>query len=538
MKAKYQDEQLKVFQVPALNGGYNAYTNSKTAIEDSEMPYGFNVQVDDTFTGITPVNGSVRVSGEIASGYAVKHLHIHRTDAGEEVIGIAGQVIKKTIPTVATLTGVTPSADQDYMSFQGGLKSYFFNGVDNPIVYDGNYLTSLASNLPTNGCGMVASYTYRRCFVRDKVKKDTLWYSGMYSPEDSRNFLMNFVTGGDNYAGYYTHRGGSGVEITSLFEVNGVLHFGTNQGEICSVTIAATTGITNSVSLSVQTVVNGSGVSSPFSPVQIGTDLHYFYDTGWYSLGYQQLFGNLLRASVLSKRVKPELGSVLHKNKLSACVYKDTAYISYGNGARNDTVLKLSFKDRNYQYSNWSAPIKGWNVSKFVVYTDNSGNKHLYGGSSLSTDSYIYEYDVENDNNSVAYNKVFETKSFDCKSPGVVKYFAFIDVFYSMVYGSLSYEVFIDEDNSISGTRALGNSPTGGFGIGSQIIGTFMVGDEIDDDATMATLKLNNKFRIPCQFKKGQKISIRFSNNNTGETFKINGLAIYYQEGSVYEQTN
>jgi hypothetical protein len=534
--AKYADEQLKEFFVKSLDGGYDNYTQSKTAIDDNAMVgSSYNVEVDETFTGVKKTGGSTRVSNEVSSGYAVKHVHIHKTTSGDEVIAISGTTVKKIEPSESALTGVAPTADLDYMSFQGGNNSYFFNGSDAPFYYNGSVLTAIASNLPTNGCGMVATYMYRRAFVVDKINKDQLNFSGMFSPEDTRNFLMNFTTGGDNYAGYYTHRPGSGVHITALFDINGVLYFGTDQGEICSVTIASGTGITNAVSVSVQTVVKGTGVSSPFSPVQIGTDMHYFYDKGWFSLGYQQLFGNLLRASVLSKRYKPEFSTILHKDKVAACIFNDTAYISYGSGAYNNRVVKLSFKDRNFQLSAWSAPISGWNVSKWVVYTDTAGVKHLYGGSSLSTDSYVYEYEVGLNNQGAAVDSMVEFKAFDCGLPGQVKYFAFVDIFYSMVYGSLGYEFLIDEITSVTGTRQLGNSNEGGIGVGSQMIGEFMVADELDDTATFASLQQNNRIRIPLNFRKGQTITPRLKNAVLGENFKVNAIKIYFQPGSVYE---
>jgi hypothetical protein len=50
--AKYDDEKLNEFYVPALNGGYNNYTQSKTQIEDNEIiGSSQNVEVDETFIG-------------------------------------------------------------------------------------------------------------------------------------------------------------------------------------------------------------------------------------------------------------------------------------------------------------------------------------------------------------------------------------------------------------------------------------------------------------------------------------------------------
>jgi len=130
---------------------------------------------------------------------------------------------------------------------------------------------------------------------------------------------------------------------------------------------------------------------------------------------------------------------------------------------------------------------------------------------------------------------VFETKSTDCNKPGLVKRFAFIDVFYSMLFGSLTYEVFLDETSSITGTVQIGNSLSQPVGLGSQVFGSFLTGAEYDAGTTFADLQLNSQFRIECQYTPGYKVSVRFSNNVTGELFKINGISVHYLDGSVYE---
>jgi hypothetical protein len=184
----------------------------------------------------------------------------------------------------------------------------------------------------------------------------------------------------------------------------------------------------------------------------------------------------------------------------------------------------------------WSAPIVGWNVNKWAIYTDSTGVKHLYGASSLSSDSYIYEYDTGSNNQGVAVNASFETKSFDCKKPGQIKYFAFAFVFYKMVYGALSYQAFIDETEAISEIKLLGNSTDKGAGSGSMPSGSKSSGSNYDPNTTFASLQQNNKIIVPLNFKRGEKISFRFSNSNINETFEITGIKIFFQDGSIFEQ--
>ena len=149
--------------------------------------------------------------------------------------------------------------------------------------------------------------------------------------------------------------------------------------------------------------------------------------------------------------------------------------------------------------------------------------------------SHIYQLESGTDDDGVAIDAMFETKSTDCGLPGLVKRFAFIEVFYSMVYGTLSYEVKIDETTSTTGSQQLGNSTSRPVGIGSMGIGSFVVGSEYDSSTEFADLAQNSSFTIDCGFEEGKRIAVKFFNSSAGEQFKINGIKIWFKEGSPYE---
>jgi len=530
--------KLKPFRIKDFSGGYNSFLSSKTDISDNEIPYGQNCEVDETFTSFQKVGGSKRVSEEVAEGYAVKHLHIYKkADGSEEEIAISGAVVRKTLPDDAVLSGFTPTADLDYTSFNGDdSNAYFFNGTDNPFYYDGSDLTEITSDLPTNGCGTIAINYSRSAYVRNKTDLSRLDFSGMYYPESAEapdNF-MNFTSGASVYGGYL--RFPQGQVITCLYETPDGMLVGTKEGNIYKCVPDGDTGLSNARSHSIQMIVKGTGVSSIKSIFQVGNDVLFFFNKGYYSLGYQQLFGNILRASVLSKKVTPEFTNV-NKEAVSAIFFNDYGYIAYGN-THNNRAMKLAFRDKNYQISAWSTPIVGWNVHCWEVYTDSDGVKHLHGGSSLNTDSYVYEYDTGTDNNGEAIDAFFEIKSTDCKLPGIMKYFAFLDAPYSMIYGVVDYEVFLDEVSSITGKLSVGNSQSKPAGSGSLPSGTKASGMNIDPNTTFASLKQNDRLPIDCGFEPGKTITVRFSNNNLGESFKINGAEIYFQPGDVWDGRN
>jgi len=532
-QSKYADDALKSFSLKGYDGGYNSFQNSKRDTADNEYAYGQNVENDDSFLYLQKTHGETKINTEISNGYAVKHLFVHRKSTGNELIAVAGATIKVILPSVSTLSGVTPTADLYYTTFQGDDdRTYFFNGTDDPFYYDGSTLTAISTNLPTNGCGEVAINYARRCYTVNKTDKSRIDFSGQYYPEYSAGSISNFMDfRSASYGGYF--RLPRGQEITTLYESLDGLLIGTSTGEIYMCVPNGDTGISDALTHSVTLKAKGVGISSNKSVSQVANDQVFFYDKGIYSLGYQQLFGNLLRAAKLSKKVDPEFTNAV-KNKVASAFFNDKLYIAYGTGSYNNKLIKLLFRDKNYQISSWSAPQTGFNISSFAIYTESNGTKHLYAASDLSTDSYVYELDNTLSLAGLGINSVFETKSTDCKTP-VVKYFGFIDVPYAMVYGSLTYEVIIDETNKITDTLQLGNSSDKGAGSGSMPTGSKPSGANYDINSTFASLKQNDTFRIDCNFERGKVISVRFSNSNANEDFKIGTPVFYYQEGSIYE---
>ena len=100
----------------------------------------------------------------------------------------------------------------------------------------------------------------------------------------------------------------------------------------------------------------------------------------------------------------------------------------------------------------------------------------------------------------------------------------------------VTYEVWIDEELSLTGQVQIGNSSDKPAGIGSLPIGSFVIGDEYSSDATIASLAKNSFFRIDTSYAEGHRVSVRISNNVASEQFKIDALTFYYTLGDVYEE--
>jgi hypothetical protein len=163
--------------------------------------------------------------------------------------------------------------------------------------------------------------------------------------------------------------------------------------------------------------------------------------------------------------------------------------------------------------------------------------RRLLVGSSNSDDSYVYELESGTDYAGTAINSYFEHKSIDAGLPGRIKYWAFADVFYSLLYGAINYTSYVDENTPISGVQLVGSSSTYtplGY---PQPIGTFPVGLDFLSTVTSTTNATNSHFRIDLEFIEGDKVSTRFSNANIGEQYKIDKIIYYYQISESPYQT-
>lgn len=540
---RYQDDKLSVKEIPSFRKGYSSYTQGKSTCDDEEFPYGVNVVLDNNGSA-TKRAGSTRYGGEVASGKATRGMGILKTSTLNELIVAAGTAWYNNDGTTnSALTGFTFTDNLQTHFCQAGGNLYGANGTDN-LCYtnNGTSVTEISSN---GNKGLWPVFYNQRLYMTNTANPDRIYYSNPYAIDLTASpptiTWTNFATFNTDLsatpkknAGYITLFPGSGVEITRLFLDNSAgsdyLYAYTKSHGIWRISASATANSDGSINHNVSQVVTNYGATSGRSVIKVGND-QWFYDRdNYYSLGEVAQYQNI-RVSTKTGRVRTEIASFANKSNVASGFYKDKLYISYQNGSYNDRILVYDVR-----LNAWGAPIEGINANDFIEYEDDSGVRRFLVGSSNSSDSYIYELESGTDDQATAVSATFETKSTDCDKPGLIKYFAFIDVFYTMVYGVLTYEVFIDEVSSVTGQVQLGNSSDYPAGVGSLPIGSFTIGNEFDPNTTFASLQQNNSFRIDCNYTEGKKISVRFTNNVTGEQFKIDKLNIWYIQGDVQQQ--
>jgi hypothetical protein len=539
-KSKFVDDELIAYPLKDFRGGYNSYTGSKSNIDDNEIPVGKNAELDDNGS-VTKVLGTSTYGAEIASGKAITGMGWLKNSSHNKVIVSAGTGWYYNNGTSTTaLTGVT---------FTTSLKTYFFQALDRLYgvnATDTIAYTSDASTITTqsNGrAGISPIFFNQRIYLIDATT-GRIWYSCAYTvttdvtPDISVGFFGDFntkLTGtvGVDFkdAGFVELMPKGGVEPTNLTVFGNTIKIQTKNHGVWEMT-PTTKNTDNSVAHIVTQKVMKSTAPSPKGVAINGADIWFYTGQGLTSYGEVAQYQSP-RPTAKSARIRSEMNSVADalKSEVALYTYNEKVYIAYGTGTYNDHLIKY-----DNRLNAFSTPIMGVNISCFLEYVDNNNVRRLLAGSSLSTDSYVYELESGTSYAGTAIDSYFEHKSIDAGRPGLIKYWAFADVFYTLLYGQISYTSYVDESTAISGVQVVGSSSTITVLGYPQPIGTFPVGYEFLSTASGTSSATNGRFRIDLEFTEGDKISTRFSNANLGEQYKIDKIIYYFQPAeSIYQ---
>lgn len=531
--------KLQDFPVPNFRGGYNSYTASKSNIGDNEIPLGSNAALDDNGS-MSKVAGKSVFGAQINSGHAVLGGGTLKNTSNNKVIVSSGTTwyyVNGIAATSTALTGTTFTTDLDTDFEQAVDRLYGANGTDN-LAYttDGATITSVSSN---GNIGRWPVSFNTRLYMTNTANPDRIYYSNPYSYDTATasyaisnfgTFNTDLTTTPKKNAGFIILLPGGGVEIVRLYKDGDYLYAYTKRHGTWKIGAVSAANADGSIAHTISQTSTAGNCISGRSVVKNQND-QWFYNDGYYSFGEVATFQSP-RQSTQSGRIRSELNSVATagKPKVAATLYKERIYIAYQVGTYNDRVV--IFDNR---IGAFSTPISGINASWFAEYIDDNGVRRLLAGSSKSTDSFVYELESGTSFAGTAITSFFETKSFDCGRPGLIKRFAFIDVFYSLLVGRITYTVYTDENTQIAtDSIQIGSSATTTSGIGSLAIGTFPVGMEYASSGVVS-VATNSKFRIDCGFADGKKVSVRITNNNLAEQYKVDSMKIYYKPGSIYE---
>lgn len=541
-----EDSPLKQKELKDFSGGYNSYSASRLLVKDNEIPQGASNVVLDDNGSVTKRGGKVAFGAEISSGHSIMGMGLLKNSTYNSVIVACNTSwYKVTSSTKTALTGVTFTADKQttFNNFDG--KLWGANNTDD-LAYtsDNSTVVSISSN---GNIGMWPTYYNGRIYMTNASNPDRVYYSNgvsidlstsppTYTGLDTANlFNTNLSASPKKNAGYFNLLPGGGVVITRLFKDNSngtdYLFAHTKEHGIWRISPVANNSDGTLAHSIVQFIPNG-GVPAGLSVVKANNDQWLYDGYNFSTLGDVATYLNP-RITPKGGRVKSEVVSIANSGRslVAGGFYNSKLYFAYQSGSYNDRVIIY-----DTILNAWSSPLTNWNISSFMVYEEDDGTRRFLGGSSDSSDSYVYQIDTGTSDVSSGIDASFTTKSTNCDKPGLIKRLGFVDVFYGMVFGTLDYQVYADETLAVTGSLQLGNTTSNTVGIGSVGVGDHAVGSDYPADTTFASLAQNDSFRIECEYTAGKRFSVYFSNSNPGENFKINSVSFWYLEGNIYEQ--
>lgn len=531
--------------------GFNSYSSGKSTIEDNEIPYGLNMFLDNTGSASKRL-GRTKFGTQISAGHAIYGMGIlNNTTYNKLIVASNTSWYSNDGTNSSALTGVTFTADK-YTHFCQAVDRLYGANNTNQLAYtaDGSTITEQTSN---GNIGDWPVFYNQRLYMTNAQYPDRIYYSNPYSldlganpPVPAYTYFGTFdtslvartkdtdpVNADNKNAGFIILNPGGGVKITRLFKDSQagqeyVYAYTKNHG-IWRVTFNSVL-LDGSLAHNISQLVSSGGCPAGSSIIKVANDQWSYTRDNFNTLGEQATYQNV-RISPKGSRVQNEILTIPPEGRanVAAGFFNSKIYFAYQTGDYNDRYLMYSIP-----LNAWSTPLTG-NFSQFIEWEDTTGAVHFLGGSSNSADSYVYKLESGLSDDTTAINGYFEHKSTDCGLAGQIKRFAFIKVFYTAIFGAITYQVFIDESNPITDTIQVGNSTTYPVGIGTQVIGTFLIGKEYNPNTTFAYVSLNSDFTIDCGYAPGKKISVRFTNNNINESMTIDGDKIFYLEGDIYE---
>lgn len=146
-----------------------------------------------------------------------------------------------------------------------------------------------------------------------------------------------------------------------------------------------------------------------------------------------------------------------------------------------------------------------------------------YGGSSAIGQAYKLNIGTADDDDA-NIESLRVTKDFTANNPLTVKNFRMVEVFGEMTTNtSITATIYIDDQNIGEFVIDSNDIPSGvdaGGGIGTQSIGDFSVGDEVDDDFSSTDERFEFRKRMPIR-QTGYKMRIEFSTDGTSNDYRI-----------------
>lgn len=458
-----------------------------------------------------------------------KGLGVLKTDSLNLLLTISGTALHKLASgTWTSISGATYTSGKEVTFTQARSKIYVWNGTEGGSEFDGTTL-SRPGTMPKARFSIFYNGYHLAAGV--DTQKNRLYISVSTDASDFTNAASTLhnsteVPGASVFAGtgaqFIDIEKDDGDEITGLVKFQDILVIFKKRSTF-QITFAADGTPT------VAAVTRSVGCESHKSIDNVENEVFFFSRNGYYVLGNEPNFFNVIRTNELSSRIHPRIETINRSyfSKIASIYYKSRFWTATPQGGTTTNNEVLTYDRRYFAWSKHDSI----EANHWTVYVDDNNTEHLYYAS--ETENEVYEITESSySDDGAAIDAYFVTKAFDFGNFDILKQFLSVRLMFRQVAGQVSIKIYTDGDTLVKTTAITPAVGTGSGSMGTGLMGEVLMGGE-ESEATITSTTTNVPYEVPIN-KKARTLKIRVSNDRNNENFVLLGIAITYTPYSPY----
>lgn len=425
--------------------------------------------------------------------------------------------------TWTAISGASFTASQEVNFVQGNEKLYIWNGDQAGAVLDNALSLTRLTTAPSAAFGIVYNNTQ---IVSGVTSKPSRVYIADTSGSDMGDFTnasgtlstSGEVPGATVFAGtgakFVDVNPGDGDKVTGFAKFQSVLVIFKERS-----TWQLTFDTSGNTTLS--QISSGSGCVSHKSIDSVENDVFYLSRNGYYVLGNEPNYYNVIRSNELSNRINPTIQTIssTNLNRVCSIFYNFKFYSSIASGGSSYNNKTLTYDRR---YLGWSL-LDHIHANSFTEYIDSAGDRHLYFAA--DDDNEIYEVETGTYNSAgSAISSYWISKAFDAGDFEIYKRWFDITLYFRQILGTITVTIYADNNDIVKQTT-ISSSTTATGSMGTSLIGEELLGGT--GEASDGNSTNNIPYRIKINTK-SRTLKVKVSNENVDESFTMLGFVITY----------
>lgn len=272
-------------------------------------------------------------------------------------------------------------------------------------------------------------------------------------------------------------------------------------------------------------VTKNYGCVSHRSVDNVENDVFFLSRNGFYVLGNEPNYFNVIRTNELSARIHPTIETINPANyeKAAGLFYNYVYYCSIPSGGVTANNQVLTYDRRFQAWSKWSHVL----AESFCVFLNSSNQEEVYFTG--TGDANLYMMSTDYSANGSAIEAQWTSKAFDIGDFNSYKRWIDLTILFRQLVGTVTITVFTD-NGTIAKQTSITSSYTGG-------VGSYMWAEDTfggEPSTTTVTATSNN---IPYRMRlstKARSIKVKISNDRENETFVVLGMSATYRNYSHF----